>query len=78
MSKDSEQHRKPRWADLSPAAKRLIIGLVTWEVLEKLVVWHFIYHTPKERTRGSKWMWFGLSLIDFFGPAAYALFGRKK
>lgn len=67
-----------KWEDLDPQAQKWIIGAGIYEVLEKLVVWHFIYHTPKEKTRGSKWMWFCLSFINFFGPAAYALFGRKR
>lgn len=66
------------WDDLDPIAKRWIIGAGIYEVLEKLVVWHFIYHTPKEKTRGPKWLWFALSFINILGPAAYGLWGRKK
>lgn len=67
-----------KWGDLDPAAQKWIIGLGIYEVVEKLVAWHFIYHTPKEKTRGSKWLWFGLSFFNFVGPAAYAFFGRKR
>lgn len=67
-----------KWSDLDRAAKAVIVALGIYEVVEKLIAWHFIYHTPKERTRGSKWMWFGLSFFNFIGPAAYAIFGRKR
>ncbi|MFV8380195.1 PLDc N-terminal domain-containing protein [Corynebacterium hindlerae] len=69
---------KLRWSDLDPSAKGWIIGLGAYEILEKLIVWHFIYHTPRSKTRGSKWLWFGLSFINFVGPLAYAVWGRKK
>lgn len=69
---------KLKWSDLDSASQKWIIGMVAYEALEKLVTWHFIYHTPKAKTRGSKWMWFGLSFINFLGPAAYALWGRKR
>lgn len=67
-----------KWEDLDKPAKLCIIGLGAYEIVEKLVVWHFICHRPAHKTRGSKWMWFGLSFINVVGPLAYALFGRKK
>lgn len=66
------------WSDLDKQAQAVIIGLGVYEVIEKLVTWHFIYHTPKERTRGSKWMWIALSFFNFVGPAAYFLRGRRQ
>lgn len=75
---DSKGMSALNWSDLDKSAQRWIIGVAAYEVLEKLVVWHFIYHTPKEQTRGPKWMWYALSLINFAGPMSYALFGRKR
>ncbi|MEJ5996766.1 PLDc N-terminal domain-containing protein [Corynebacterium sp. H130] len=75
---DRDGMTKLQWSDLDQSAKNWIIGMGIYEVLEKLVAWHFIYHTPKEKTRGSKWMWFALSFVNFVGPLSYAIFGRKR
>ncbi|MDU0477733.1 PLDc N-terminal domain-containing protein [Staphylococcus chromogenes] len=78
MKIEHEHIRGMKWDDLDPAAKASLFGIAAYEIVEKLVVWHFIYHRPAHKTRGPKWMWFALSFINILGPAAYALFGRKK
>ena len=36
-----------------------------------------IRRRPAAEIRGNKWIWTGVSFINFVGPISYFLFGRK-
>lgn len=63
---------------MSETQKKILCGVLGYVLLEKLVTWHFIYHTPANRIRGSKRTWFWLSLIDVAGPIAFFVRGIKR
>lgn len=69
---------KTSWSDLSQNEQYAVIGGAAVELVLKLTAWHFLYHDPKEKIRGSKWAWFPVTLVNFIGPLAFLLFGRKK
>jgi hypothetical protein len=39
-----------------------------------------IHRRPTEETKGSKWLWRAVALVNFMGigPIAYFLFGRRR
>ncbi|MDO5097739.1 MAG: hypothetical protein Q4D85_03200 [Corynebacterium sp.] len=57
--------------------KKFLIGVAIVDIVAKLAAWHFLYHLPKERIKGSKRKWFGITLIDVVGPIAFLAAGRK-
>lgn len=66
------------WADLSQTQRRLVVavgavqlGLLTAAQLD-------IARRPASEIRGSKIRWRLITLINFAGPIAYFLRGRKK
>jgi Phospholipase_D-nuclease N-terminal len=69
--------RKKRWADLSTGQKRAVIaaGLVQNALLAAALI--DLRRRPAERINGDKRLWVAASFINFVGPIAYFLAGRK-
>ena len=67
-----------RFADLPPARQRLIVvaGAVQLTLLAAALI--DIRRRPQDQIRGPKPLWAGLSFINFIGPAAYFIFGRRR
>ncbi|AKK05985.1 hypothetical protein CMUST_08305 [Corynebacterium mustelae] len=57
--------------------KKFLISVVAVDIVAKLAAWHFLYHLPENRIRGSKWKWFWITLIDVVGPIAFLVAGRN-
>jgi hypothetical protein len=70
--------RKVQWSDLTAAQRRGIVlaGLVQLTLLAAALF--DIRRRPAEQINGSKLLWAGLALVNFVGPIAYFLFGRKR
>lgn len=69
---------RKRWEDLSPAQQRAvaILGVLQLTLLVAALV--DIWRRPEEEIQGSRTTWTLVSFINFFGPVAYFLFGRKR
>jgi hypothetical protein len=73
-----KQGERKRWRDLTPSQK--VIGVITSVVQVGLLVaalWDIRHRAPEE-LRGSKKLWTGLVFINWVGPIAYFLVGRKR
>jgi hypothetical protein len=69
---------KRRWTDLSPQ-KQLTIsitGLVQVALLVAALI--DIRRRPAEQINGSKKLWTAVAFINYVGPIAYFVFGRKR
>ncbi|MDX1412830.1 MAG: PLD nuclease N-terminal domain-containing protein [Candidatus Promineifilaceae bacterium] len=66
------------WTDLSPGQKLMAIvaGLIQIGLLVMALL--DIAMRPGDEIRGTKWIWTGIAFINFVGPIAYFLFGRKR
>lgn len=70
--------QKKRWNDLTAAQKVGIIILTIVQLgLLAGAIWD-IRKRPAEEINGNKWVWAGISLINYVGPLAYFKFGRKR
>jgi hypothetical protein len=67
-----------RWTDMQLAQRRLlgVSFAVQFTLLAAALV--DIRHRPREQIRGPKGLWAGLAFVNFIGPAAYFVFGRKR
>jgi hypothetical protein len=65
------------WAEASPGQRLLVVlgGIVQMGLLVAAQV--DITRRPAAEIRGSKRMWRAVSLINFFGPIAYFVRGRR-
>lgn len=69
---------KKKWNDLSQKQKAGIgiASLLQFILLAAALA--DIYRRNENQIRGSKYMWAALSFINFIGPIAYFILGRKK
>ena len=70
--------KKKRWQDFTPEQRTAIgiLGAVQIALLGA-ALWDLHGRTAEE-INGPKWLWTAVSFINFVGPVAYFLFGRKK
>ena len=72
------RHHKKRWSDMSPGQRAATIaGSVIQITLLAAALWD-ISHRPAAGIKGSKKACTAASFVNFAGPIAYFLFGRKR
>lgn len=67
-----------RWKDLSRRQRTAVGvgGAIQMGLL--LAALTDLRRRPSEQVRGSKAMWAAISFVNFIGPAAYLLAGRRR
>jgi hypothetical protein len=71
------QQRK-QWRDLTTRQQQGIqLGIILQFALLGAALWD-IWHRPAEEINGDRRVWTLLSFVNFVGPVAYFLFGRKN
>jgi len=72
------KHHKKRWSDMSPGQRAAtIVGAIIQVSLLTAALWD-ISHRPATGIKGSKRAWTAASFVNFVGPIAYFVFGRKR
>ena len=66
-----------RWRDLTSTQKRgiTILGIIQVSLLGA-ALWD-IRRRPADQIRGSKWLWTMAAFVNYVGPLAYFIVGRK-
>ena len=69
---------KKQWSDLSPQKRAIfsITGLVQVALLVAALI--DLRRRPAEQIKGSKKLWTLVAFINFVGPIAYFVLGRKR
>lgn len=69
---------RKQWRDLSTGRKisTVIMGIIQVSLL--VVALYDLRRRPEAQINGSKKMWTGLVFINWIGPIAYFLVGRKR
>jgi hypothetical protein len=70
--------RRKRWSELSRPQRRAIIGAVVLQTLLAAAALLDQRRRPSEQVRGSKKLWAVAALVNFVGPLAYFVFGRRR
>lgn len=67
-----------RWQDLNKAQKVAVVllGILQFSLLGA-ALWD-LRHRSEDEIRGSKGLWKAVVFVNFIGPIAYFVFGRKK
>ena len=70
--------RKMQWSELSAGQRRGIVlaGVVQIGLLAAALF--DIRRRPADQINGSKLLWTALAFVNFVGPIAYFIFGRKR
>jgi len=69
---------KKQWADMTTTQKTGTALLVGAQVIMLAAALLNISRRPEDHLNGSRRLWAVLSLVNFIGPIAYFLLGRKK
>lgn len=66
-----------KWRELSSTQKLgiIVLGVIQFTLLGA-ALWD-LRQRPADEVKGSKRMWTAAAFVNFFGPIAYFLFGRK-
>ncbi len=67
-----------KWSEFSGRKRRLITVLGVVQVVLLAAALVDIKRRPAERIRGPKWMWSALAFVNFVGPLAYFVCGRRR
>lgn len=68
---------KKQWKDFSTATKvRIMLAGVVQITLLLTALWD-IRHRSAEQIKGSKKLWYSVVFINYIGPIAYFVLGRK-
>ena len=70
--------RRQRWQDLSTAQRAGLVGAVTVQLTLLAAALADVLRRPADEINGDRRIWLGVSFINFVGPVAYFLAGRKR
>lgn len=70
-------NRRQRWRDLTYTRRvAIVVGSLLQVALMATALWD-IHHRSPDEIHGSKRMWTAAAFINFVGPIAYLILGRK-
>ena len=69
--------KKKRWSDLSVAQRAALVGAGSVQLALLAAALADLRRRPAAEIRGSKPMWLAVSFVNFVGPVAYFLLGRR-
>jgi hypothetical protein len=69
---------KPKWNDLSPAARGGIVAGAVVQIGLLIFSLHDLKRRPADEIRGSKGLWRPVLFVNFIGPLLYLRVGRKR
>ncbi|NLT25729.1 MAG: hypothetical protein GXX90_03590 [Microbacteriaceae bacterium] len=70
--------RKSSWDELTQEQQGGIILLGAAQIGLMLFAQGALLGRPKELVRGPKWLWFLGNLVNFVGPIAYLVLGKRR
>ena len=69
---------KRKWADLTIGERQAVVGLGAAQLLFLGAALRDLRRRPAHKIRGSKRLWTPIVFINFIGPIAYFLLGRRR
>lgn len=68
---------KRRWKDLNPRQQTMILTLASVQLSLAVTAWADLATRPAERINGHKAVWAAIIAVNFVGPLAYFIKGRR-
>jgi hypothetical protein len=69
---------KQRWSDLSPGRRSGIVAAGIVQIGLLVAALADLRRRPASDINGDKRLWAALSFVNFVGPIAYFVFGRRR
>jgi hypothetical protein len=70
--------QRKKWRELTTGQQATaMLGVVLQITLLAAALWD-LWHRPADEINGDRRLWTAVSFVNFVGPIAYFLFGRKR
>jgi hypothetical protein len=70
--------QKRRWQDLSDQQRMMVVAGTVVQLSLQFLALRDLHKRTAEQVRGPKWAWVPLTSVNFFGPIAYFVVGRRR
>lgn len=70
--------QRRRWQDLSDSQRRMVVVGAVVQIGLEMVALRDLRRRPADQVRGPKWVWIPAMSVNFVGPIAYFLVGRRR
>jgi hypothetical protein len=74
----SGMKRRRRWSEMSTRQRSSIVVAGVLQLLVAAAALLDLRRRPSDQVRGSKKLWAAAAFVNFFGPLAYFVFGRRR
>jgi Phospholipase_D-nuclease N-terminal len=72
------RRRKREWKDLSPLARAGVVAGAAIQLGLLIAALVDLFRRRPDQIRGPRALWVAVSGVNFFGPIAYFVFGRRR
>lgn len=66
------------WSDLSEGQQRVVVVAAVAEFVLAVAAWTDLARRPARLVNGRKGVWAAIIAVNFFGPIAYFVRGRRR
>ena len=70
--------KKPQWKDMTPGQQTATLVAGSVQLSLAATAWTDLARTPAERVNGPKGVWAAVIGVNFIGPIAYFIWGRRR
>jgi hypothetical protein len=70
--------RTKKWSELNETQKTVVLTLISTQIALLLTALIDLRRRPATEINGSKRLWTALAFVNFIGPIAYFVWGRKR
>lgn len=70
--------QRRRWQDLSDQQRRMVVVGAVVQISLQVLALRDLRGRSAAEVRGPKWAWVPLTSVNFFGPIAYFVLGRRR
>ena len=67
-----------RWDGLTPGQKGAVLTLASVQLSLAATAWADLATRPADRVNGPRWAWAAAIAVNFVGPLAYFVKGRRR
>ena len=69
---------KRPWGELSHSQRRVVVAGALAQLALQLAALRDLRHRAPEQVNGPRWAWVCATFVNFVGPGAYFLVGRRE
>lgn len=70
--------KKRQWKDLTPRQQTATLVAASVQLSLAATAWADLARRPANRVNGPKGLWAGIIGVNFLGPIAYFIWGRRR